>query len=149
MTLYISEYNNMGDVQWETPMEPAQRVHTVEVGEVSDPVDRAARFVVLFATRRMRVAFVPDGDESDAKGHAFPIAAEVETLRLIHMNTGFRLATFPMDDVAPAQNSGTNYEPFTGALQWTPQEIERIKAMNQTEAPPVVTHADAKEEASQ
>lgn len=102
--LYISEYNNMGDVQWETPMEPAQRVHTVEIGDVSEEIDRTTRFVVLFATRRCRVAFVPEGeDEAQAISHAFPLAAEVETPRLIHMNTRFRLATYLMDDERPAR----------------------------------------------
>lgn len=97
--LYVSEYNNMGDVQWETPMEPAKRVRKVEIGEVSGEIDREARFVVLFATRPCRVAFVPDGEDIEqAEGHAFPLAANVEMSRMIHMNTRFRLATFAMDD---------------------------------------------------
>jgi hypothetical protein len=97
--VYITEYNNMGDVQWEIPMEPAQRCHRVAIGEVSEPTDKASRFIVLLASAPCRVAFVPDGENiEDAESHAFPLAAETETLRLVHMNTVLRIATYERED---------------------------------------------------
>lgn len=96
--LYITEYNNMGDVQWETPMEPAQRVMRVAIGEVSEEVAKTTRMVLLFSTVPCLVAFVPDGEEvyatQNPDAHVFPLAPETETMRLMHMNTAMRIATY-------------------------------------------------------
>ena len=94
--LYITEHNNYGDVQWETPIEPAQRTTRIGIGSELGKVDRQTHFVVLFATAKCRVAFVPDGEDlSNAESHAFPLAAETETPRIIHMNTAMTVVTFP------------------------------------------------------
>jgi len=94
--LYITEHNNYGDVQWETPIEPGVRTTRIGIGTETGKVARETHFVVLFATGKCRVAFVPDGEDiANAESHAFPVAPEVEVPRIIHMNTPMTVVTFP------------------------------------------------------
>ena len=94
--LYITEHNNYGDVQWETPIEPGVRTTRIGIGTEMGKVARETHFVVLFATGKCRVAFVPDGEDiANAESHAFPVAPEVEVPRIIHMNTPMTVVTFP------------------------------------------------------
>ena len=94
--LYITEYNNYGDVQWETPIESATRTKRIGIGTETGKIARETHYVVLFATGKCRVAFVPDGEDiANAESHAFPVAPEVEVPRLIPMNTPMTVVAFP------------------------------------------------------
>jgi hypothetical protein len=93
--LFITEYRNYGDVQWETAVEPADHAHEVPIGDLvdmSEPLTADTRLVALFATVPCLVAFLP---ENGGDGIYFPVAAETETLRLMHTNTKFRIAVKP------------------------------------------------------
>lgn len=94
--LYVTEYNNYGDVQWETAIEPPTRTQKATIGGASVPIAASTHYVTLFATYPCRVAFVPDGEDlANAESHAFPLAAETETPRLVPMNTAMAVVTFP------------------------------------------------------
>lgn len=94
--LYVTQHNNYGDVQWETPIEPSKKTTKHAIGVDTCPIDRETHVVVLFATYRCRVAFVPKGESlADAESHAFPLPPETETPRLVHMNTEMTIVAFP------------------------------------------------------
>ena len=94
-SVYVSEYTNMGDLNLETPMEPARRVQRVEIGGLSELLDKDTRMVVLFATTPCKVAFMVDGETVEgAENRAFPVAENVETVRVMRLNTSIRIAVF-------------------------------------------------------
>ncbi|TAL08270.1 MAG: hypothetical protein EPO02_13285 [Nitrospirae bacterium] len=97
--LYITEFGNYGDVQWETPVAPATETHRVPIEdhvEISASIAADTRLVVLFATAKCMVALIPDGvmpdDVEPGRVVYFPVAAETETVRLMHTNVKFRVA---------------------------------------------------------
>jgi hypothetical protein len=93
--LYVTEHPNYGDVQFESAIEPAETTHKVAIGEAVK-VKAATRVVVLFATYRCRVAFIPDGEEmANAISHAWPLAPDTEVQRVAHINTPMTIVSFP------------------------------------------------------
>ena len=94
--LWISEYNNMGDVAPSKALEPLTLVQEVPVGEVSAVFHPDTRLVLLYSDMPCRVHFFADGDSPDEK-RSFPMKNDYEIERLVHMGTKMRLATFPLD----------------------------------------------------
>lgn len=98
-TLYITEYNNMGDVSPSLVLEPATRVQKVAFGEVSAVLHPDTRVVCLYSDLPCKVRFFAGTPDPDAlKEHASPMQEHYEVQRLIHMNSQQRVAVFDMDD---------------------------------------------------
>ena len=95
--LYITEYNNMGDLSLETPMEPPLRVQRVEIGTQSLDLDKDTRIVALFATAPCRFSFLSDSESADAEGweaRAVPLSDQQEVIRVTRLNTKMRVAVY-------------------------------------------------------
>jgi hypothetical protein len=94
--VFISEYNNMGDVAPSMALEPLTLVQEVAIGSVSDGLHHDTRMVMLFSDMPCKLHFFADGDVPDER-RAFPMKNDYEIQRLVHMGTKMRIATFPLD----------------------------------------------------
>jgi hypothetical protein len=83
--LYVTEYNNQGDLSLETPLEPALAQNVLGIGDENQvSLHPDTRVVALFATLPCFVAF-------DSRA-GFPLAPGVEVIRLVHMRTGLSVS---------------------------------------------------------
>jgi hypothetical protein len=93
--LYITEYNNYGDVSVSTMLEPSTKVQEIAIGDISDSLDNNTRAVCLWADTPCRFHFLAQGEEPLVRDST-PIAVEYEISRAVHMGSGLRIATFDL-----------------------------------------------------
>lgn len=91
--VFVTEYNVYGDTAVGMVLEPSHNVQEVNIGDSSAQLGDNTRVVTLFAELPCRIQFYAEGQTPDVKD-SWPLAAEDEVQRLIHMGTKMRVATF-------------------------------------------------------
>jgi len=94
--LYITEFPYLGDVSPSTPREPATGVQRVEIGKVSEAMNKDTHLVMLYSTLPCRFVFF-SGEHAPEEGGT-PMQGEYEIQRTVHNGTAMRIATFAMKD---------------------------------------------------
>lgn len=94
--LYVSEYNNLGDISPSVPQEPSTVVQEVAFGGISEPLHENTRLIALFADMPCKVCFVAKNEDAREED-ATPMAEEYEITRLVHMSSGIRVAVYARD----------------------------------------------------